>query len=324
VSPLDPATRTPLGRTNLTVTALSLGAAPIAGLYRAVGEEQAAATVEQAWQLGIRFFDTAPLYGLGLAERRLGAALAGKPRDEYVVATKVGRLLRPPSTRYPLDRAQLAIWPEADDVNAVFDFSHDGVLRSLEESLERLGLDRVDVVHIHDPDDHHDEALAGAFQALSRLRDEGVIGAVGAGMNQSEMLARFAHEAGFDCFLVAGRYTLLDRSAETDLLPACADRGIGVIAAGVFNSGLLADPSLGAPYDYAAAPPDLVARAQAMAAACQRHGVPLKAAALQFPLTHPAVATVLIGARSPAEIAENASLFQLPLPEGLFEDLRNY
>ena len=307
-----------LGPTAVRVTALSLGTAPIGGLFEPVGDGDAIATIERAWDLGIRFFDTAPLYGVGLAERRLGAALAGKRRDEYSIATKVGRLIRPGT-----DGEQAGIWPEAPTgVGPVFDFSRDGVLRSLDESLERLGLDRVDVVHIHDPDDHYEEALHGAFPALARLRDEGVIGAVGAGMNQSGMLTRFAEEAGFDCFLVAGRYTLLDRSAATDLLPACAERGIGVIAGGVFNSGVLADPDRGA-YDYAPPADHIVSRARAMAEACARRAVPLKAAALQFPLTHPAIATVLTGARSPVEIGENVQLFETPLPGGLFDDLNN-
>src|SRR5207247_11205209 len=199
------------------------------------------------------------------SERRVGAALAGRPRDELVLATKVGRLLRagapPDDSRLSggLDR-----WPDAPPVNPVFDFSYDGVLRSVAESLERLGLDRVDVLHIHDPDEHFEEALAGAYRALDRLRAEGTIKAVGAGMNQAEMLVRFAREANFDCFLLAGRYTLLDRIGAAELLPLCVEKSIAIIAGGVFNSGILANPSPGATFNYQQAPPELVQRALRM------------------------------------------------------------
>ena len=317
---MDPVEAAPLGRTALTVTRVGLGTAPLGGLYQPVSDEDARATVERAWELGIRFFDTAPLYGHGLSERRLAASLQARPRGEYVLATKVGRLLRPDA---PPDDSQLSggleRWPDVPSVNPVFDFSYDGVLRSVEESLERLGLDRVDVLHIHDPDEHYDEALRGAYPALDRLRAEGVIGAVGAGMNQAEMLVRFAREADFDCFLVAGRYTLLDQTALAELLPLCAERGIAVILGGVFNSGILAG---GATYDYSVAPPELVERAQRLAAVCERHGAPLKAAALQFPLAHPAVASLLLGARSVAELEENVALLRLELPGDLWDELR--
>ena len=200
----------------------------------------------------------------------------------------------------------------------MWDFSYDGVLRSVDESLERLGLDRIDVLHIHDPDDHYEEALAGAYRALDRLRGEGVIAAVGVGMNQVEMLVRFAREADFDCFLVAGRWTLLDRAALPELLPLCAERGIAVIAAGVFNSGILAG---GTTFDYRPAPPELLARAAGLEAVCARYGVPLAAAALQFPLRHPAIASVLLGPRSPAQLAQSLDLLDVPVPVGLWDEL---
>lgn len=289
-------------------------------MFTSVTDDQAVATLEEAWRLGVRFFDTAPLYGLGVAEERLGRMLGDKPRDDVVVSTKVGRLIR------PADEAQAAhdisAWVDNAGRVPVFDFSYDGVMRSFEESLERLGLDRVDVLHIHDPDEHHDDALAGAYVALRRLRDEGVIRAVGAGMNQVEMLARFAQEADFDCFLVAGRYTLLDQTAARELLPLCMQRDVVVIAGGVFNSGLLADPKPGATYDYTPAPADLIERAQRLGERCAVHGVSLKAAALQFPFSHPAVATVLTGARTPDEIRENADLFSVTIPPGLWDELR--
>ena len=272
--------------------------------------------VEAAWDAGIRLFDTAPLYGHGLAERRLGEVLRTKPREEFVLATKVGRLLRAGA---PPERGQSYV--DVPPVNPVFDFSFDGVMRSVEESLERLGLDRIDVLHIHDPDDHYEEALSGAYRALDRLRTEGTIGAVGAGMNQSEMLARFARAADFDCFLLAGRYTLLDRSGAMELLPLCVERGVAIIAGGVFNSGILANPRPGGTFNYQAAPPGVIARAQELAAICDRHGVELKAAALHFPLRHPAVPAVLTGCRSVAEVEENVRLFATDIPEDLWREL---
>ena len=298
------------------MTQLGLGSAPLGGLFEAVTDDEAHRVVEAAWHAGIRFFDTAPLYGHGLAEQRLGAVLRTKPRDEFVLATKVGRLLRKDA---PPEPGQA--FKGTPPVNPVFDFSYDGVMRSVEESLARFGLDRIDVLHIHDPDDHYDEALSGAYRALDHLRSEGTIKAVGAGMNQSEMLVRFAREANFDCFLLAGRYSLLDRSGATELLPLCVERHIGVIAGGVFNSGILADPRPGATYNYQPAPPALLQRAMELKAVCDRHGVDMKAAALQFPLRHPAVAAVLTGPRSVAEIDENIRMFETPIPDDLWPEV---
>jgi len=302
-----------LGTTSLQVTRLGLGTAPLGGLFEAVADDEAHRVVEAAWKAGIRFFDTAPLYGHGLAELRLGAVLSSKPRDEFVLATKVGRLLRAGAPPEP-GQAYKGVPP----VNPVFDFSYDGVMRSVEESLSRLGLDRIDVLHIHDPDDHFEEALTGAYRALDRLRGEGSIRAVGAGMNQSEMLVRFARETNFDCFLLAGRYTLLDRSGAAELLPLCAERQIAIIAGGVFNSGILADPRPGATFNYTTAPPELVRRAAELKAVCDRAGASLKAAAIQFPLRHPAVATVLTGCRSVAEVEQNIRAFQADIPDELW------
>ncbi|GLK72262.1 aldo/keto reductase [Ancylobacter dichloromethanicus] len=307
-----------LGSTGLRITRLGLGTAPLGGLYEPVSDEAAEATITKAWDLGLRFFDTAPQYGNGLAERRLGAFLAGQPRDSYVLCTKVGRLLRRPAQAVGEDAYYKGTPPE----RPVFDFSYDGVMRSFEESLERLGTGRIDVLHIHDPDDHYDEAVAGAYRALDRLRSDGLIGAIGAGMNQSEMLASFARAGRFDCFLLAGRYTLLEQGALADFLPLCERQGIGVIIGGVYNSGVLANPAPGAKFNYADADPALIARARDLDAACARHGVPLKAAAIQFPAAHPAVATILTGARNAAEIAENEALFRHPIPAALWEDLR--
>lgn len=287
---------------------LALGTAPIGGLYEAVEDETAYAVVERAWALGLRYFDTAPLYGVGLAERRLGAALRSKPRQEFAISTKVGRLLRPGRSA----------WHGAPALVDYFDFSHEAALRSLEESLERLGLDRLDVAFVHDPDDHFDEALAGAFRALQRLRDERVVRAIGVGANHTEVLGRFAREADPDCFLIAGRYTVLDRSAADELLPLCEQRGIAVIIGGVFNSGVLAG---GDTFDYESAPLEVFARVERLRETCARHDVPLPAAAVQFPLRHPAVATVLIGCRTPEEVAEDVRLANLDVPDALWEEL---
>jgi D-threo-aldose 1-dehydrogenase len=286
---------------------IGLGTGPLGGLFEPVDDDQAKATVEAAWNRRVRLFDTAPLYGSGLAEERLGAVLRGYPRDELLLSTKVGRLLRPgePDPNFP----------GAPPLAPVFDYSYDGALRSLEESLERLGLDRVDIALVHDPQDHVDEALAGACRALVRLREEGTIRAVGIGLNYVEPLLRFAREADVDCLLVAGRYTLLDRQAVPELLPLCAERGIAVIAAGVLNSGLLAG---GTTFDYAPAPAELVARARELEAICAPYGVPLAAAAVQFPLRHPAVAAALIGARSPDELEHDLDFAELPIPDELW------
>jgi len=282
---------------------IGLGTAPLGGLYAPVDDDTAWATLDRAWELGIRTFDTAPLYGSGLAERRLGVFLQDKQRDAFVLSTKVGRLLRPDA----------AGWE-----GAYFDFSYDGTLRSLTESLDRLGLDRVDVALVHDPDDHYEEARHGAFRALTRLRNEGAVRAVGVGMNQTPLLARFAREADPDCFLVAGRYTLLDRSASEELLPLCEKRGIDVIAAGVFNSGVLAG---GSTFDYRTASPEIVERVDWLRETCARYGVPLAAAAVQYPLRHPAVKTVVVGCRTPAEVEEDLRLSVLDIPETLWEEI---
>lgn len=307
-----------LGQPSLRTTKLGLGTAPLGGLYEPVSDEAAEATIARAWDLGLRFFDTAPQYGNGLSERRLGRFLAGKPRDSYVLCTKVGRLLRRPAQ----DLGEDAYYKGTPPERPVFDFSYDGVMRAFEESLERLGTGRIDVLHIHDPDDHYDQAVAGAYKALDRLRADGAIAAVGAGMNQSEMLASFARAGRFDCFLLAGRYTLLEQGALRELLPLCEQQGIGIIIGGVYNSGLLANPAPGAKFNYADADPALIARAQELGAVCQRHGVPLKAAAIQFPAAHPAVAAILTGARNEAEIIENEALFRHPIPSALWEELR--
>ena len=313
-----------LGRTGLNVTALGFGATAIGGMYEEVSDARAHDAVDAAWEQGIRLFDAAPQYGLGLGEMRLGAGLAGHPRDGYVLSTKVGRLLRADAPPNPDDFGPdgLPFDKGTPAVSTVYDYSRDGVLTSIEESLARLGKDRLDLVYVHDPDNYVAEALATAFPALIELREQGVISAIGAGMNQTAALETFARETDPDVFLLAGRYTLLEQDALSTFLPLCEQRGIAVIAGGAYNSGLLADPSPGTHYNYVPAPQPLIERAQQLQAVCARHGVPLKAAAIQFPAAHPVVAAVLTGARQAAELNENCALFDLPIPPDLWQELR--
>nr|WP_325052786.1 aldo/keto reductase [Streptomyces triticirhizae] len=307
--------RATLGRSGVTVSRIGLGTAPLAGLFTPVSEAEAERTLEAAWEAGVRFFDTAPHYGLGVAERRLGAFLADRPRDEVVVSTKVGRLLRPgfspPGTE--------GFHGVPTDLARVWDFSAEGVRASLTESLERSGLDAFDLVLLHDPDDHGEQALAVAYPALAELRDQGVVRAIGAGMNQTAMLTRLVRETDLDVVLVAGRYSLLDRSAAEELLPACAARNVGVLVGGVFNSGLLAAPRAGATFDYAPAPEPLLRGARAMAEHCAAFGVPLPAAAVRFALRHPAVGGVVLGARDGREITENVAHAATEIPDELWD-----
>jgi D-threo-aldose 1-dehydrogenase len=310
----------PLGGSGLRVTRLMFGGAPIAGLFAPVPEDRALATLEAAWAAGIRAFDTAPHYGAGLSERRLGAFLATRSRDEYLLCTKVGRLLVP-ATVDTADVDGAEIFCEAPRIARVRDYSRGGVHACLEGSLERLGVDRIDIALIHDPDDHAREALECAYPALAELRSQGVLGAVGIGMNQAAMLEWFLHRADLDCVLVAGRYTLLDQQAAISLFPECMRRGVAVLAGGVFNSGVLADPVAGARYDYEAAPPGILDRAQRIRAVCARHGIPIGAAALQFTLRHRAVTAAVVGARSPREISDDAGYLAAAVPGTLFDEL---
>jgi D-threo-aldose 1-dehydrogenase len=328
---IDHGEQVPVGRTGLTVTRLGFGGASIGGLFTAVADDDAVDTLRHAWELGIRYFDTAPLYGYGASERRFGAALADRPRADYVLSTKVGRLVREMAAIPPgadIDRQALggrddAYYVVADPVRIVFDYSGDGVRRSIEESLERLRLDRIDIALIHDPDDHWREAIEGAWPALERLRSEGVIRAVGAGMNQSAMLTRFVRETSMDAVLVAGRYTLLDQEALAELLPACRERSVAVFVGGVMNSGVLADPKPGATFNYAPAPAAVIDRARRIGEACARHDVPLRAAAMQFPMAHPAVASLVAGVRTAAHLDEYPALLAYPIPAELWSELRS-
>jgi len=309
-----------LGRSQVRVTGLGFGGAGIGNLYQAVDDETARRAVDAAWEAGIRYFDTAPHYGLGLSERRLGAALAGRPRGDYTISTKVGRLLVPTPETAHLRDDEAGFDVPADHARR-WDFSADGVRRSLESSLERLGVDRVDVVLIHDPDDHWRQAVDEAYPALHELRDQGVVGAIGVGMNQWQMLERFVVETDVDAVMLAGRYTLLDQSAGESLLPRCRERGVSVLAAGVFNSGVLATDEPGGMYDYRPISTALYDRALRLAEVCRAHGVRLPQAAMAFVARHPAVASVVVGAQRVEQVSRNAALAAAPVPDGLWDDL---
>jgi D-threo-aldose 1-dehydrogenase len=292
-----------IGRTGISVTRLGLGTAPLGNWHTPTSDEQAVAVVRAALAAGMNLVDTAPLYGAGLAEQRVGAAIADLPREKVIISTKVGRLVQP-------------------DGGVIFDFSRDGVLRSHEASLKRLGVDRIDVLLIHDPDDHGRQALDEAFPALAELRAQGAIGAIGAGMNQWQMLADFARNADFDCFLLAGRYTLLEQTS-LEFLELCRSRNIGVFLGGVFNSGILATgPRPGAKFQYEDAPAAVLERAGRIEAVCQRHSVPLATAALQFAAAHPAVTALVLGGVTPLEVETNLRARTTLIPAELWDELR--
>lgn len=314
--------RVRIGRGGLRAPAVGYGAAALGNLYTALAPEDWPAIVPAAWEGGVRYFDVAPHYGLGLAERRLGESLRGLPRDEFVVSTKVGRLLVPQDAGGRTDLDNLFDVPA--DHRRVRDYSRDGVLRSVEDSLTRLGLDRIDIALVHDPDDYEAEALDGAFPALAELRDQGVISSFGAGMNQSAMLARFVRETDADVMMVAGRWTLLDQSAADDLLPLAAERDVSVLAAAIFNSGILAtdSPDAGTTFDYGPAGEAVVRRAQAIARVAARYGSTLPELAAQYPLTHPAVAAVVIGGASADQVSRNARLTARAVPDEVWAELR--
>ncbi|MGX9888011.1 aldo/keto reductase [Streptomyces sp. NPDC002276] len=311
----------PLGRTGVRVSTLGFGAAPIGNLHGPIDDDQARATLDAAWDVGVRYYDTAPHYGLGLSERRLGEALAHRPRTEFTVSTKVGRLLEPhpAPTGSDLTAGGFAV---PDTLTRRPDYSRDGVLRSLEASLDRLRLDHVDIVYVHDPDDHLDAALDHALPALAALRDQGVIGAVGVGMNTVAPLLRIVEEGEVDAVMVAGRWTLLDRTARP-LLDACAGRGVAVVAAAPFNSGLLSRtcPGSDATFDYGPAPEPVLRRARLLAEVSARHGTPLPHAALRFPLRDPAVACVVAGFRTPEEVVSAAQWTAADLTAEAWRDL---
>jgi D-threo-aldose 1-dehydrogenase len=304
------------------LTALGFGGAQLGNLYTPIDDDQARAAVDAAWDGGVRYYDTAPHYGLGLSERRLGAALRDRPRDEYVLSTKVGRVLVPsPDTAHLQDDDGFVV-PAA--TRRVFDFSRDGILRSVEASLERLGVDRLDIAYLHDPDEHWAAASTTGVDALVELRDQGVVRAIGAGMNQVAMLTEFVTRCDVDVVMVAGRYTVLDQSAADTLLPAAAERGVDVVAAGVYNSGITSTDTVPetAHYDYRDAPTEVLDRARAIARVCAAHGVELPVAAVQFPFRSAEVRAVVLGMGSVAHVASGLHRVAADVPDALWDDLR--
>jgi D-threo-aldose 1-dehydrogenase len=311
----------PILRTGLPLTELGFGAASIGNLYRETTDAEAENAVDAAWELGIRYFDTAPHYGLGLSERRLGRALSKYPRDEFVISTKVGRLLVPNPRRTGRDSDGFAV---RDDLSREWNFSRDGVRRSLDSSLERLGLDRVDIVYAHDPDQADDDAGIRVAPFLVELRNEGLVDSVGVGTNSAREAARLLARTDVDLAMLAGRYTLLEQGALDDALRVATDTAKSVIAVGVFNSGLLANesPSLEARYDYRPADAQLIARTHQLAGVCARFGVTLPQAAIAFPLLHPAVACVTLGVRTVEQVRRNVELYRAAIPSELWDELK--
>jgi D-threo-aldose 1-dehydrogenase len=307
-----------LGAHGLRATAIGLGCGPLGGLFSPVTPEQAVATVQAAWSAGVRLFDVAPLYGYGRSERLLGRALAGTPRDEFVVSTKVGRLLRPEGADVPSN------FVETGGLGPVFDFSAEGIQRSLEESLERLGLDRIDIAYVHDPDEHLEQALGEAWPALARLRDAGAVASIGVGTNDAATAARFVRESDIDCVLLANRVNLLDQGGVADLLPVCSERQVSVVIGGVFASGILAAPSPDAPYEYGPAGPEILARVSELEGICSGYGVTLQEAAIQYPFRFSAVTAVLVGARTPDEFDQAVAALERDLPDALWADLERH
>jgi D-threo-aldose 1-dehydrogenase len=315
---MDPLDKANIGTTALAITRLGLGGAPMGGLFSDVEERQAYETLSAAYKSGVRYFDTAPLYGSGKSERFFGEFLSTVPRDEFVLSSKVGRLLDNKESV-----AEESLYVNVPNMEVRYDYSRDGVLRSIEDSLDRLGLDRIDIAFIHDPDENFDIAMDEAFPTLADLRSQGVLKAVGAGMNQWEMLADFARKGDFDCFLLAGRYTLLDYSALETFLPLCLEKHISVILGGPYNSGILAsDLKPGTTYFYQAAPQEVLTRASEIKEICAKHNVELKAAALQFGLLHPAIASTIPGARKPAEVLQNIESAGAEIPNDLWNELK--
>jgi len=326
---MDPAATRRFGRVDLQVTQLGFGGGPIGNIFRAVSEEDAAAIVREAWDAGIRYFDTAPMYGHGLSEARLGAALRFLPRNEFVVSSKVGRVL----TAAPRASIDFTPWVDALPNKARFDYSYDGTMRSFEDSLQRLGLEHIDIAFIHDCDvfthgpQHQPgrfrEAMDGAWRALDRLRSEGVVRAIGVGVNEWQVCHAALLERDFDCFLLAGRYTLLEQDALDDFLSLCEARGAAVVLGAAYNSGVLATGAVpGAKYNYAPAPEPILARVRKIEAVCARHAVPLKAAALQFVLGHPAIPTTVPGCRSVAQMADTVAAFRHHIPAAFWAELK--
>jgi D-threo-aldose 1-dehydrogenase len=320
-----------IGNGGLTFTELGFGAAPLGNLYRAISDDDAHAILETAWETGARYYDTAPLYGLGLSETRLNRFLRGKRRDEYVLSTKVGRLLK---VCPPEERTGIGKFFDTPSRREVYDYTYDGVMRSFEFSLERLGVDRVDMLYAHDLDIYThgskeasdakiDEFMSSGYGALLSLRDQGVVKAIGAGINEWQVAQTLAERGDFDIFLLAGRYTLLEQEALKSFLPLCQKRGIGIVLGGPYNSGILATgPRPGAFYNYFEAPQEILDRVASIERVCHRHHVRLVEAALKFPLMHPSVVSVIPGGQSVDQVKANRAILDREIPAPLWADLK--
>lgn len=321
-----------LGNGGLTFTELGFGTAPLGNLYRAISDEDARATLDAAWEGGVRYFDTAPLYGLGLSETRLNGFLRGKPRDEYVLSTKVGRLMQQCA---PEHRTGIGKWFEVPQRREHYDYSYDGIMRSVEHSFSRLGVDRIDILYVHDlcvfthgSKDASDERIeeffgARGYDAMISLRDQGMVTAIGGGINEWEVCQRLAERGDFDLFLLAGRYTLLEQEALNSFLPLCEARGIGIVTGGPYNSGILATGAKpGAFYNYDPAPQAIMDRVNAIEAMCKAHNVRMVDAAFQFPLHHPTHVAVIPGGQAKSETASNLAAAQAEIPATLWSDLK--
>lgn len=321
--------RRALGRTGIEVTTLGFGSAPLGDIYEVLDDRVAIETVETAAAAGITLFDTAPLYGQGSSEHRIGTALRRRPKGSYVVSTKVGRLLSPA----PKGRVKTSRFVGGLEFNVTNDYTYDAAMRSVEHSLQRLGLPAVDVVLIHDADawthgpeegpKRFREAMDGAYKALVKLRSDGVIEGIGLGLNDPGYMARYLTEGDFDCCLMAGRYSLLEQPALAEVLPLAVKKGVGVMLGGVFNSGILATgPIEGARYNYTPAPPEVLEKVRKIARVCESHGVPLATAAMHFPLGHPAVSSLALGAVKPSEVLQNVAAMTATVPAALWSDLK--
>lgn len=317
---MKPAEKSRIGKTNLFVTKLGLGGAPFGGLHEDVQRTQVVQSILGALDLGIGYLDTAPLYGGGKSESFFGEALKGIVRSDYVISTKVGRILEADFSKNSDE--SLNSFVNIPNVHSIYDYSKDGILRSLEDSLQRLNLDYVDIALIHDADNHMDQALRESLPALEKLRSDGVVKAIGCGMNNVGPLIQFAKNGDFDVFLLAGRYTLLDQSGFETLMPLCLEKGISIVLGGPYNSGLLAadlsDTSVSTKYFYEDTPPAVLSKARSMKAVCDRYSIPLKAVALQFGFGHPSVASIIPGARTLDEVIENFNMAQIPIPSDLW------
>jgi D-threo-aldose 1-dehydrogenase len=327
---MKPTDKRKFGRSGLEVTAMGFGTAPIGNQFRVVPEDDSRAVIKGAWDAGLRYFDTAPMYGHGLSEHRLGEVLRAYPRNEYVLSTKVGRLLKP----VPAGGLTSPFWLEMPPFEVVHDYSYDAVMRSFEDSMQRMGQSRFDILFIHDIDvwthgpdlqkQYFRTAMDSGYKALEKLRSEGLVSAIGVGCNEWQVCEAALRERDFDCFLLAGRYTLLEQDALDTFLPLCEERNVAIVLGGGYNSGILATgPVKGAHYNYAEAPEPILERVRKIEAACKAFGVPMKAAALQFVLAHPAIPTNIPGTRTRNHLEENIALISHPIPGEFWAHLKD-